>query len=420
MQQRRVAITGLGVISPVGNTPDIFFANLMAGRSGVRRRQRVGDYAGLDTRIAAEADFDATAHLPRQRITVLDRYAQMGLVAANAAIADAGLAEASYDKARIGVYWGSGMGGAETIAASTCAIYRDDAERVNPFTVIRVMSNAAGSAIALDHGLQGPCLTYSNACASSAISIGEAYRAIRHGQLDAVVAGGSEALLTRPVIKAWESLQTLAEEDAGDCSRSCRPFSKGRSGFVLGEGAASVVLEDMEQAVARGARIYGELVAYGASCDASHITKPDASGQAASMRLALREAGIGPESVQYINAHGTATAVGDVVETQAIKTVFGTHAKSLAVSSTKSMHGHVMGATGAIEFLATVLTVHQQAIPPTANWIEADPDCDLDWVPNIGRHDQPVRYAMTNSFAFGGSNASLIVRGVESAAQPTP
>lgn len=407
----RVAVTGLGLVSPLGNTPQVFFDNLMNGVSGVRSLAPGPELDGVATRAAAQCNYNPADHLPKARASLLDRHAQMALTSANDALAAAALTTAGHDPTRVGVYWGTGMGGAQAIAAATRAVYLEDAQRLHPFTVIRVMCNAAASAIAQDHGLRGPCLTYSVACASSAVAIGEAYHAVRSGRIDAAVAGGSESLITRPVVRAWEALQTLAAPEPGtDGTPSCRPFSAGRSGFVLGEGAACVVLEDLAAATRRGATILAEVVGYGASCDAAHVTKPDEAGQVAAMRSAMAEAGIAPEAVGYINAHGTATPVGDIVETKAIKQAYGTHARRLAVSSTKSMHGHLMGATGAVEFLATVMAVANRAVPPTANWLGPDPDCDLDWVPNRGRRDQDLAFAMSNSFAFGGSNAALLIR----------
>lgn len=417
---RRVAVTGLGLVSPLGNAPATFFDNLLNGVSGVRPLPPGQELDGLNTRIAAQSDYNPADHLPKARASMLDRHAQMALISANNALQSTAFATAGYDPARVGVYWGTGMGGAQAIAAATRAVYQQGAQRLHPFTVIRVMSNAAASAIAQDHGLRGPCLTYSVACASSAISIGEAFQAVRAGGVDAAVAGGSEALITRLVVQAWEALQTLAMHGDADGAQACRPFSAGRSGFVLGEGAACVVLEDYARATRRGAAIHAELVGYGASCDATHVTKPDEAGQTAAMRAALAQAGIPPEAVQYINAHGTATQVGDVIETNAIKHVFGAHAKRLAVSSTKSMHGHMMGATGAMEFLATVMALAQGAIPPTAHWLGPDPLCDLDWVPNEGRRHPNLAYAMSNSFAFGGSNAALLVRRAGAATGPAP
>ena len=272
------------------------------------------------------------------------------------------------------------------------------------------MNNAAAAHISIDHALRGPSLTYSTACSSSAIAIGEACRAIRHGYADLAIAGGAESLLNLGTIRAWEALRTLANEDPEDPSTSCRPFSKDRSGLVLGEGAGIVVLETEEHARARGATIYAELAGYGAASDASHLTKPSQEGQAAAMRMALADAGLDGDRIGYINAHGTATLAGDVSETAAIKEVFGPHARRLAVSSTKSMHGHLMGATGAVEFITAILALQRGSLPPTANLRVPDPECDLDYVANTARTGVTLEAVMSNSFAFGGSNAVLVAR----------
>jgi 3-oxoacyl-[acyl-carrier-protein] synthase II len=276
--------------------------------------------------------------------------------------------------------------------------------------VLLSMNNAAASHVSIKYHLQGANMTYATACSSSAIAVGEAYRQIRHGYADVMLAGGSEAMLTLGAMKAWEALRTLAPEDPNDAGASCKPFSKNRNGLVLGEGAAVLVLEDAERALERGAKIYAELVGYDCSSDSSHITKPDAAGQTRTMLNALRVAQLRPQDIHYINAHGTATLAGDIEETKAIRQVFGEHAGKVPVSSTKSMHGHLMGATGAVEFMAAVLALHNQAIPPTINLHEPDPECDLDYVPNQGRSNVKLDAVMSNSFAFGGTNAVLIAK----------
>lgn len=404
---RRVAITGMGIISPLGNTPEIFFASLMAGKSGIRRLQ--ADFTEqLDVKIAAAAEFDPLQYLTKHKASGLDRVSQIALVAANHAIADAQLDMAQADKSRFGVYLGTGMGGAAASEEGYIRLYRDNATRLKPFTVLMAMNSAASSQIGLEHGLAGPNLTYSTACSSSSVAIGEAFRQIRHGYADVMLAGGSEALLTYATIRAWEALRTLAKEDPDDPGASCKPFSLDRTGLVLGEGAAMVVLEDMERAQARGAKIYAELTGYGCANDCSHITSPTVEGQSMVMRAALNSTSLQPEDIGYINAHGTATALNDAVETAAIKAVFGEHAAKLAISSTKSMHGHLMGAAGAVEFIAALMALEQQAIPPTINLKNPDPKCDLDYVPNQGRTGVALRHVMSNSFAFGGTGAVLI------------
>ena len=404
---RRIAVTGMGIVSPLGNTPELFFANLMAGKSGIRRLQ--ADFTDqLDIRIAAQADFDPLQHLTKHKASSLDRVSQFALHAANQAINDARLDLAQADKSRIGVYLGTGMAGAASIEEGYVRLYRDNAERLKPFTVLMAMNSAAASQIGLEHGLSGPNLTYSTACSSSSVAIGEAFRQIRHGYADVMLAGGSEALLTYGTIRAWEALRTLAKEDPDDPGASCKPFSLDRNGLVLGEGAAMIVLEELESAQARGAKIYAELSGYGCANDCTHITSPTVEGQASVMRAALISSALRPEDIGYINAHGTATALNDAVETAAIKTVFGAHAGKLAISSTKSMHGHLMGAAGAVEFIAALLALEQQAAPPTINLKNPDPQCDLDYVPNLGRSGVALRHVMSNSFAFGGTGGVLI------------
>ena len=404
---RRVAITGIGIVSPLGNTPALFFENLMAGKSGVRRLET--DFAErLDVKIAAPADFDALQHFTKHKASGLDRVSHLALYSANQAIADSKLDLEQADKSRIGVYLGTGMGGAAASEEGYIRLYRDNAERLKPFTVLMAMNSAAASQIGLVHGLSGPNLTYSTACSSSSVAIGEAFRQIRHGYADVMLAGGSEALLTYATIRAWEALRTLAKEDENDPSASCKPFSIDRNGLVLGEGAAMVLMEDMDSALARGAKIYAELTGYGCANDCSHITSPTIEGQSNVMRAALASTNLRPEDIGYINAHGTATALNDAVETAAIKAVFGDHAYQLAVSSTKSAHGHLMGAAGAVEFIAALMALEQQAAPPTINLKNPDPACDLDYVPNLGRTGVVLRHVMSNSFAFGGTGGVLI------------
>ena len=409
---RRVAITGLGLVSPLGNTPQIFFETLMAGKSGIRRME--ADFVErLDTRIAAQAEFDPLQHFTKHKASSLDRVSQFALYAAGQAIGDAGLDMEQADKSRIGVYLGTGMGGAASVEEGYIRLYRDGAERLKPFTVLMAMNNAAASQIGLEYGLSGANLTYSTACSSSAIAIAEAFHQVRHGYADVMLAGGAEALLTFGTIKAWEALRALASEDNDDASASCKPFSADRSGLVLGEGAAIVVLEDLELAKLRGAKIYAELTGYGSGNDSSHITQPSPAGQAAAMRAALHCAGLIPPEIGYINAHGTGTPLNDPAETAAIKLVFGEHAPQIPVSSTKSMHGHLMGATAAVEFVASVLALTHGAVPPTINLHHPDPACDLDYVPNIGRTDLALRHVMSNSFAFGGTSGVLIASKVD-------
>ncbi|MGZ8256793.1 MAG: beta-ketoacyl-[acyl-carrier-protein] synthase family protein [Gallionella sp.] len=407
---RRVVITGLGVISPVGNTPGEFFANLMSGQSGVQRLN-LPFVEQLNTRIAAPVkNFDPSAHFSKMQLTSLDRFSQFALVAAAQAVADAKLELTPEEHLRAGVYMGSCLGGAATLEEGYIEVMQREVPRVKPLSVLLSMNNAAASHISIKYGLQGPNITYSTACSSSAIAIGEAYRQIKHGYCEVMLAGGAEAMLTLGAIKAWEALRTLATEDERDAGASCKPFAQDRTGLVMGEGAAVLVLEDAERALQRGAKIYAELVGYDSASDAAHLTKPDASGQTRTILKALADAGLQPTQIGYINAHGTATLAGDVQETQAIKNVFGADAHKIPVSSTKSMHGHLMGATGAVEFVAAVLSLTNNAVPPTINLHHPDPECDLDYVANQGRTGLNLNAVMSNSFAFGGSNAVLIAK----------
>ena len=407
---RRVVISGLGVVSPLGNDIATFFARLMAGQSGIRKLQ-LPFVDKLSIRIgAAVTDFDPNAHFTKMQLTGMERFSQFALVAAAQAVSDAQLELSGTEKMRAGICMGSCMGGASTLEDGYVEVLLRDPPRVKPLSVLLSMNNAAASHISIKYGLQGPNMTYATACSSSAIAIGEACRQIKHGYCDVMLAGGAEAMLTLGAMKAWEALRTLASEDPQDAGASCKPFAKDRSGLVLGEGAAVLVLEDAERAIARGAHIYAEVVGYDCSSDASHITKPDANGQTRTIVRALQEAGLQPQDIDYINAHGTATLAGDVQETLAIKQVFGAHAAKLPVSSTKSMHGHLMGATGAVEFMAAVLALEHNAIPPTINLHHPDPECDLDYVPNQGRTGLQLNAVMSNSFAFGGSNAVLIAK----------
>jgi 3-oxoacyl-[acyl-carrier-protein] synthase II len=302
------------------------------------------------------------------------------------------------------------MGGAHTTDEGYWTIYGERSERVKPFSVLMAMNNAAAGWIGLEYRITGPNFTYSTACSSSAVAIGEAWQRIAQGELQCALAGGCEAPLTFGTLKAWEAMRTLATEDKENPAASCKPFARDRSGLVLGEGAAIVMLEDRDHALARGAPIYAELTGYGTATDVAHITRPSVEGQARAMALALKSARMPPSAIDYINAHGTGTVANDPVETTAIKQVFGEHAYRLAVSSTKAMHGHLLGAAGALEFVITVLALQTQTLFPTLHLQHADPECDLDYVPHQARLDVPVEAAMSNSFAFGGTNAVLVAK----------
>ncbi len=407
---RRVVITGLGIVSPVGNSTEQFFSNLMSGISGIKRLQS-SFVEQLAVKIGAPvSDFNPSRQFSKIQLTGIERFSQMALVAAEQAVHDAKLVLNENEQARAGIYMGSCLGGAGTLEDGYVEIFKSEKPRIKPLSVLLSMNNAAASHISIKYHLQGPNITYSTACSSSAIAIGEAYRQIKHGYADVMLAGGAEAMLTLGAMKAWEALRTLATEDANDPGASCKPFSKNRNGLVLGEGAAILVLEDAERAIARGATIYAELAGYDCSSDSSHITKPDSHGQTRTILSALKDAGLQPADIGYINAHGTATLAGDIEETHAIKQVFGEHAYRVPVSSTKSMHGHLMGATGAVEFMASVLALKHQSIPPTINLLQPDPELDLDYVANCGRSNVAMDAVMSNSFAFGGTNAVLIAK----------
>jgi len=403
---RRVCITGLGAITPLGCGVPAFLAGLQAGRSGIRAMS-----SAFSDRLAYNAfgivDMPTDSVLPRSRMAAMDRYSSLGLIAVHEAVKQAGLdGHAALNEAIIAV--GTGMGGAESVQQGYEELLLRGGARLNPLLVVKGMNNAAAAHIALDFGCHGQSLTYSTACSSSAIAIGEAARAIRAGQADVAIAGGTEALLTFGTIAAWQAMRTLAIPDPQHPETACRPFSKDRTGLVLAEGAGFVILEEESHARARGVRIQAYLSGYGARTDAVHLTKPDPSGQSAAMRAALADAGLQPADIGYINAHGTATLAGDITETEAIKRVFAEHAARVPVSSTKSMHGHLMGATGAVEFIAALLAMEYGFLPPTINLHQPDPACDLDYVPNRARDGVRLDHVMSNSFAFGGSNAVLV------------
>jgi 3-oxoacyl-[acyl-carrier-protein] synthase II len=337
-----------------------------------------------------------------------DRVAQFAVGAAKQALDSSGLKPEGAARDRVGVYWGTGMGGAHTLEASFRRLYADRDWRARPLTVVMAMNNASGSNVAVRHGLRGPFANFSTACSSSAMAIGEAMLAIQAGRADAIVAGGAEALLTPGTLSAWQALRTLAPADARDASASCKPFDKRRSGLVLGEGAAAFVLEEESHARARGATIHAIVTGYGNSCDAVHMSRPDRDGQIRAMKEAFAQAGLQPRDIGYINAHGTATAVGDVVEAEAINAVFGEAADEVRVSSTKSMHGHLLGGAGALEFAVALLALEKGIVAPTAHLEEPDPACKLRHVARQAERISPPAAVMSNSFAFGGSNVVLI------------
>jgi 3-oxoacyl-[acyl-carrier-protein] synthase II len=400
-----VVVTGMGAIAAIGNTPREIFMSALNARSGVRLAPELA--TGPAVPLVASARFDPSTVTLRRRSAPLDRATAMALAVARQACAEAGNTIAT---SRTGVYWGTGMGGAQTLERCYETFFKDNEPRLKPTSIVTGMSHAAAAAISMDLGITGPTLTYSVACASSAIAIGEAMRAVRHGIVDRAIAGGSESLLTRGLIAAWSALRTLASTDPYDASRSCKPFAADRSGFVLGEGAGAIVLENARAAVQRGATIHAELAGFGHASDAGHISDPSADGQARALAEALSDAHVTPDQIGYINAHGTATAMGDRIEVASIKQVFGPAASRVAVSSTKALHGHIMGATGVIELLVAIQALTSGSIPPTAHMRLPDREFDLDFVPGSPRHGTRMEAVVSNSFAFGGSNAVLVAR----------
>ena len=407
---RRVAVTGIGVVSPLGNSAAEVLANARAARSGIRRLD-IPFANRLSAPIAGTARFDEEANFEGSKARMLDRFSMFALVAANQAVEGSHRALVDVDRSRAGVFVGTGMGGTITMDGGYKTLYGDHSDRINPFTILMGMHSAAAAWIGIEHALRGPNLTYSTACSSSAVAIGEAWLRVASGHLDVAIAGGAEAPLSPGSLKAWEALHTVATMDADDPSASCRPFSKNRSGMVLGEGAAMLVIEPWDRAMARGATILGEVIGYGISNDATHITRPSVEGQAAAMSAALQSAQIGPREVDAVNAHGTGTQANDGTETAAIKAVFGDRAHQIPISATKAMHGHLLGAAGALECVLSLLAMQHSVLIPTAHLQQPDPVCDLDYVPNQAREGTAARTMLSNSFAFGGTNAVLVLRG---------
>ena len=402
MPPRRVAITGLGVISALGHTSADFWAALSEGRPGIRPLQAVDPKLLRFTSGAEVENYNQAAHFDEKEAALLDRFAQFGVIAAREALTDASVRWTPELRESTAIITGSCVGGQLTEDEGFVGLYRNNSPRVNPFTIPRTMANAAASRISLEFGVVGPVYTVSTACSSSNHAIGQAFWMVRNGQVDIAITGGSEAIFSLGFLKAWEAMRVVSPD-------TCRPFSKDRRGLILGEGGAMLVLESLEAAKARGAKIYAELAGFGMSSDAHHITQPSPAGAARAMRSALSDAGMSPEDIGYINAHGTATQANDATETTAIREVFGPHADRLCVSSTKSMHGHALGAAGALEAVATTLALHSGILPPTANFNQPDPACDLDVIPHTARRVE-VECALSNSFAFGGLNAVLAFR----------
>ena len=404
---RTVVITGIGPVSPVGLGREAFWDALVAGRSGIGEIT-LFDAADFPVRIAGQVDdFDATEHMDRKEVRRTDRVVHLGVAAARMAWKDAG--EPKVDPARTAVVVSTGIGGLTTLVKQVRVLFDRGPDRVSPFMVPSMMPNAAAGQIAMDFGFTGPNTCITTACAAGAHGVGEAYRYIREGIADVALAGGTECVINEVAVAGFAQMQALSRNP--DPEKASRPFDANRNGFVLSEGACILVLEEEERARARGATIYATVAGYGASADAFHITQPEPSGSGAvlAMEMALADTGLPAESVGYINAHGTSTKLNDAAETRAIRKVFGDHASELAVSSTKSMTGHLLGAAGAVEAAATALALSTGTLPPTINYETPDPECDLDYVPNEARRAQ-VDVAMSNAFGFGGQNAVLALR----------
>jgi 3-oxoacyl-[acyl-carrier-protein] synthase II len=410
--KRRVAITGIGLVDPLGNSIGSFFDRTIRGESSIRHYSTNDIPAPISIPAVYCASFNGDEILGKPRTISMDRFSQMGLVAAFDAWSNAGfdINDRSH-KPDIGVSWGTALGGTRIYEQGLKEMWLNGRERLPPLSVVMGMNNACSSHIAIQLGLGNSSLSYTVACSSASAAIGEAYRRIRDGEARAMVAGGSDTPLIYGVIRAWDGMRVLSPGDEITSPHACRPFDKSRSGLVLGEGAAALILEDWEHAVARNAPIIAELAGYGANCDHANLVKPDASGQVAAISLALDDAGVAPEDVGYINAHGTATVEGDPSEIEALRRVFGAQARDLAVSSTKSTHGHLMGASGAIEAVITILSIKNGVVPPTANLKDVDPTCEGVRHIKVGDNNKlHLKAAISNSFAFGGSNAVLVFK----------
>jgi nodulation protein E len=398
----RVVVTGLGAVSPVGQSTDAYWAALVAGRSGFGPPTLfTADH--LNTKVIAEvSDFVPADHFDVRQLGALDRVSQFAVVAARQAIKQSGLSFAGELGERTAAIVGSGIGGQATQDDGFRRLYADGATRLHPLTIPRAMPSAPASQVSMFCGIKGPTYAVASACASATHAIGQAFHLVRSGSVTCAVAGGAEAPLTSGAMKAWEAMRILAPD-------VCRPFSKDRKGMTLGEGAGIIVIETLEHATARGAEILGEIVGFGMGADAGELTAPDPDGMARAMASALKDAALAPDAIDYVNAHGTGTTANDAAETKALHATFGAHARRLAISSTKSMVGHALGAAGGLEAIAAILAIRDGIVPPTMNYLGPDPTCDLDYVPNEARR-RPIKAAISSSFAFGGLNAVLAVR----------
>jgi 3-oxoacyl-[acyl-carrier-protein] synthase II len=406
---RRVFVTGLGFVSPHGEDPAAIFERICLGESAIRMVRSGTPEFGADVPLAS-IEFEPGHRINKADRLFMARAAQMAVVATRNALEHSGLMIDGRGPEEGGVYMGCGLGGAEILQRSYGSYFERHSRRVRPTTVPMIMASSPSSQVCMCFGIHGPAHTYSVACASSSVAIGEAFRAIRDGYIDVVIAGGAEAMLNDGSIAAWQAVGVIAKEHPDGVGASCRPFDLERTGLVLGEGAATLILESEDRAAARGAEFLAEIIGFGASSDAHKLTEPSMDGQERAMRNALEDAGLPVDAVGYINAHATGTPAGDPIEIEAVKRVFGTAAQGVAISSTKSMHGHLVGASGALECAITALALHERRIPPTAHLTVPDPACDLDCVANVGRDAPNLEIALSNSFAFGGSNATLVLR----------
>ncbi len=407
---KRVVITGLGIISPVGTGLEKFWTSMTTGVSGIRRITRF-DTTNFNTKIAGEVtDFEPTRYMDRKEARRMDRFTQFAVAASGMAVEDASLNLEHEDRDRIGVILGSGIGGMETLEEQAKVLFEKGPGRISPVFVPMMIGNMGAGQVAIKYCLRGPNTTTVSACASSSNAIGDAFKILQYGRADVMITGGAEAAVTPLAMAGFIQMKAMSTRNE-EPEKASRPFDLGRDGFVIGEGSAILVLETLEHAQKRGARIYAEIVGYGSTCDAYHMTAPDPEGHGAanSMKEALEDAGIDPSEVDYINAHATATPLGDKAETLAIKSVFGANAAKVAISSTKSMTGHLLGASGGLEAMVCILAIYHGIIPPTINYEQPDPDCDLDYVPNVARK-AVVDVALSNSFGFGGHNATLVFR----------
>lgn len=410
MSKKRIVVTGIGVITSLGQTVEEYWGNLLAGKSGIRKVTRF-DATDYPSKVAAEVDFDPTQYMDPKEAKRNDRFTQFALAATQVAVKDAGLDLSAVDKTRMGVLIASGIGGMETIETQSGRLHLEGPRRVSPFMIPSLIANIASGVVAIELGAMGPNYGIVTACAASSHAIGQAYRALQYGDADIMVAGGSEAAITRLGFAGFCAMRAMSTRSNEDPTQASRPFDTSRDGFVMGEGAGVLILETLEHAQARGATIYVEIVGYAATCDAFHITMPDeqGSGMALCLQNLLRDAGLDVQEVQYINAHGTSTPYNDKFETRSIKKVFGEYAYKLKVSSTKSMTGHLLGAAGAIEAAAAIKAIQTGWIAPTINLQNPDPDCDLDYVPNKAVQ-APVQVAISQNLGFGGHNAALAFR----------